>query len=309
MPVVAIDLGGTKIAGALVSDTGVILKRANVQLDGSSGHEVGVLIRSVVTALMDNHINVTKAGISVPGIAHPGSGTVWAPNIPGWENYPLKSELESFFHEKGLNVVIESDRTCYILGERWKGAATGCNDAIYLSVGTGIGAGIITGGEILRGSAGIAGAVGWLALQNPFTDEYIKCGCFEYYASGAGIAANARKLLKERNLNDYFGKESDEVYSEDVFEAFFHNDPVALKVINKAIGMWGMAAANLVSIFDPEMIIFGGGVFGPAAGLIGEIKKEAEKWAQPVSIRKVKFVPSLLQGDAGIYGAGYIALK
>lgn len=228
----------------------------------------------------------------------------------GWEDYPLGSELKSFFGDRLSSIRVESDRTCYILGELWQGAARGCKHAIYLSVGTGIGAGILIDGKVLHGSGDIAGAIGWMALQSPYLDEYINCGCFEYYASGSGISKNMRKLLGETTDKGFFREKStDNVSTADVFTAYSMKDENAIAVIDKAVKMWGMAAANLVSIFDPEKIIFGGGVFGPAKVLIGEIKKEAEKWAQPVSIKKVKFENSLLRGDAGLYGAGYIALN
>ena len=95
--------------------------------------------------------------------------------------------------------------------------------------------------------------------------------------------------------------------AEDVFEALEDRDPVAVKVINEAIQCWGMAAANLVSLFNPEKIIFGGGVFGPAIKLIGQIYNEAMLWAQPISMKQVSFEASQLGGDAGLIGAGYLA--
>src|SRR5678815_4753324 len=114
------------------------------------------------------------------------TGKVWAPNIPDWGDYPLLEEVENVSGE--IPVTIDSDRACYILGELWQGNARGCTDAIYLSVGTGIGAGILTDGKVLRGSHDIAGAIGWMALTRPFSEEYTDCGCFETYASGEGIA-------------------------------------------------------------------------------------------------------------------------
>lgn len=312
MAVIGIDLGGTKIAGALFSEEGAVLNTLNIPLSGKKGREAGKLVRTVMVSLLDSKEgrNVKFAGISVPGIAYSSTGNVWAPNIPGWKNYPLRNELEDYFRGGIEQVKVESDRTCYILGERWKGAAQGCNDAIYLSVGTGIGAGIIAGGKVLHGSGDIAGAIGWMALQSPYLADYTRCGCFEYYASGSGIALNARNLLAARADRDGYpeNKSFDEMDAADVFDAYGKGNATAVKVIRKAVEMWGMAAANLVSIFDPEKIIFGGGVFGPAEALIPDIKKEAGKWAQPVSIRKVRFESSVLKGDAGIFGAGFIAL-
>lgn len=164
---------------------------------------------------------------------------------------------------------------------------------------------------ILRGSNDIAGAIGWMALSKPFNDEYLHCGCFEYYASGEGIAKITRKILKE--TKDYSGELSNksiaQITSHDVFNAYENNDPLAKKIIKNGIEFWGMAVANLVSLFNPEKIILGGGVFGPATKLIPAIKMEATKWAQPISIKQVSLEASALGSDAGVYGAAYLAFK
>ena len=99
------------------------------------------------------------------------------------------------------------------------------------------------------------------------------------------------------------------ITSQDVFAAFEKNDSLAIKVIQMCVEFWGMATANLVSLFNPEKIIFGGGVFGPAIPLIPAIKTEATKWAQPISMKQVNFESSALGSDAGVYGAGYLALE
>jgi glucokinase len=210
-----------------------------------------------------------------------------------------------------IPVVIDSDRACYVLGESWQGNAKGCRDVIFLSVGTGIGAGILADGKILRGSNDIAGAIGWMALSRPFENKYTDCGCFEYYASGRGIAGIAANLITEdKSYNGELKKKAiAAINPNDVFAAYENSDLLALKVVRQCLEFWGMAVANLVSLFNPEKIIFGGGVFGPAVKLIPLIRQEAEKWAQPISIKKVTIESSGLEGDAGVFGAAYLALK
>ena len=252
---------------------------------------------------------IAAVGICVPGIVYSKKGTVWAPNIPGWDDYPLKQQIISEFPHLVVN--IESDRTCYILGEIWKGAAQGCDNAIYLAVGTGIGAGIILDGHIVHGANDIIGATGWMALQPPYTEEYDACGCFETYASGNGIGYQARKLLSQSGnyTGILSGKPVEEVTSHDVFSAYNEQDPIATQVLDKAIEMWGMATANLVSLFNPEKVIFGGGVFGPAVRFIPRIYAEACKWGQPISMKEVEFCASKVEGEAALYGAAYLALR
>lgn len=313
MCVLGVDLGGTKLALALFSVEGSLLVKDAIPLDNRKGSEVGRLINEQIKRFVDlaekRGDQVKSIGISVPGISHTDSGCVWAPNIPGWEDYPLMSEIRSSV--SNIPVTIDSDRACYILGELWQGNARGCNDAIYLGVGTGIGAGMLVNGEVLRGSHNIAGAIGWMALDRPFLDKYKDCGCFEFFASGEGIARVARSILEEEK--EYTGElgnmNPEEVTSYDVFTAYEYRDPVAVRVIEICIEFWGMAVANLVSLFNPEKIIIGGGVFGPAVPLIPVIRQEAMKWAQPVSISQVSIEPSALSGEAGVYGAGFLALR
>ncbi len=315
MSVLGIDLGGTKLSGAVFSSAGDILHKEIMPLEGKKGEEVGALIQTLVKALIKHsdsqNDKAGSLGICVPGISYSKTGRVWAPNIPGWDDYPLLQEINSIAEGKEIKVKIDSDRACYILGETWKGAAQGCSDAIFLAVGTGIGAGILVNGEILRGSNDIAGAIGWLALDRPFLKKYIECGCFEYHSSGEGIAKVAKEFLKDDN--EYKGelrnKDIEKITAYDVFAAYEKSDPLAVKVLDQAVEFWGMAAANLVSLFNPEKIIFGGGVFGPAEKFIGSIMQEARKWAQPISINQVKFEKSRLAGDAGLIGAGHLALR
>jgi glucokinase len=310
MSVIGFDLGGTKLSGAVFSKDGKIISKETVLLEKRKGNEVGSLIKEQVKKLLSNHSDVEAIGVSVPGISYSKTGNVWAPNIPGWDDYPLLKSIMEPAGEK-IRVTIDSDRACYILGEVWQGSARGCKDAIFLAVGTGIGAGILVNGEILRGSNDIAGAMGWMALDRPFQEKYISCGCFEYHASGEGLAKVGKEFLqKEINYEGILNiKKENHLPAHDIFEAYNQKDPLAEKVIRQAIEFWGMAVANLVSLFNPEKIIFGGGVFGPALRFLDDIKSEAKKWAQPISINQVKLEGSMLGGDAGLYGAGYLALK
>jgi len=311
MSLLGIDLGGTKLAMTLFDEDGTIVDKQYIALAGREGNEVGSLITSNIesftTADQYKNHRVRSIGISVPGISRSGTGTVWAPNIPGWDDYPLLREVAAV--AGNIPVTIDSDRACSILGEVWQGKAKGCRDAIFLVVGTGIGAGIIANGAVLRGAHDISGAVGWMALSRPFMDDYTRYGCFEYYASGNGIARITQKILNDDKSysGSLRGKAIEEITAHDLFNAYSMYDPVATEVFRICIEYWGMAIANLVSIFNPEKIILGGGVFGPAIQFIPSIKTEAAKWAQPISIQQVSIEPSALGSDAGVFGAGYLA--
>jgi len=149
-----------------------------------------------------------------------------------------------------------------------------------------------------------------MALQRPYRGEYTSCGCFEYYASGDGIARTARRMLDENpGYTGILGKSDPaRITSHDVFNAYDNGDTLAADVLGNAIELWGMAVANLVSIFNPEIIVFGGGVFGPAVIFLDRILAEAKKWAQPISITRVLLKPSELGDKAGLVGAGKLAM-
>jgi glucokinase len=242
-------------------------------------------------------------------LRNPKSGRVWAPNIPGWDDYPIREEIRSAVSHSDVKIVVESDRAASVLGEAWRGAGRGCRNAIFVAVGTGIGAGILVDGLVLRGAHDIAGAIGWLALDRPFKPDYVDCGCFESLASGDGIAKVAQQLLsRQRNYRGLLRKES-QLTAHDVFAAYEQSDAIAIEVFTQAVELWGMASANLISLFNPEKIVFGGGVFGPAIQFLDVIALEAQRWAQPIAFQRVAFEASQLGSDAALYGAAYSALR
>jgi len=319
---IGIDVGGTKVSGAIFDDKNNIVTTETLYLEGRGGDDAVSLIFSLCDKLMyqlsigtENSkcvatIGSVNIGICIPGIAYSKTGKVWAPNIPQWDNYPLKEKFTARYPNSAIT--IESDRTCYILGEVSQGVAKGCQNAIFLAVGTGIGAGILIDGRVLHGASDIVGATGWMALQPPYRSEWNERGCFESFCSGTGIALEARKMVNEMtSTNNYIGILAaypvENISAREVFSAHDQGDPIAKKVIENAIEMWGMAAANFVSLFNPEMVIFGGGVFGPAVKFVERIYDEALKWAQPIAIRECRFAATMLPDTAGLYGAGVIA--
>lgn len=309
MPVIGIDLGATKLASALLDDDGAVIDRRQVELAGRGGDEVGGLVAEALAYHRSSGRRIGAIGVCVPGIAHQAAGTVWAPNIPGWDNFPLRRLLAE--QAPSLPLAIDSDRACAILAESELGAARGARHAIFLAVGTGIGAGILVDGRVLRGVGDIAGAIGWMALDRPYTRAYDRCGCFESHASGAGIEQTARALLagEPGHRGPLASTSPDRISAADVFSAAESGDPIAIRVLDQAIECWGMAIANLVSLFNPEVILLGGGVFGPAVRYLDRITAEARKWAQPISMRQATIRAARLGADAGLLGAGRLALR
>ena len=313
MSTIALDIGGTKIAGALFDADGRMLHHCKRLLEQRTGGEVGDLAVEVIGEVLSAapaHTTIEGVGICIPGIVYSKTERVWAPNIPGWDNYPLADHIRAGMPERSVPICIESDRSCHILGEVWKGAAQGCDNALFIAVGTGIGVGILMDGRLLHGQSDIIGAAGWMALQPPYLSDYDACGCFESYASGNGLGSQAQKRLLEDPA--YQGpmrqKPIEEISAYDVFALYPSGDPIATAVLHKAIQFWGMASANLVSLLNPQKVIWGGGIFGPAVPFINDIYREALRWAQPISIRQTAFVASQVE-EAGLLGAAYLIIR
>jgi glucokinase len=302
--VLAIDLGGTKAAFAVMSEGGALLMSSKLLLEGRAGADVGSLLVTEIKDMLHT-MRLEGSPVSAIGIAVPGAvdnGVVWAPGISGWVAYPLLSEIQQAVGD--IPVILESDRTCYITGERWMGNARHCREAIFLSVGTGIGAGILVNGKVLKGIRDVGGAVGWMVM--PSTSQYIHASVvqLEQYASGSGmpmLAAGIERVLRPGVPN--------KSWSAAELLSVYDSDPVAKATIDQCIQWWGMAVANLVSIFNPEKIILGGGVFGPATRFIPEIRQEAGKWVQPLSGKIYRLESSQLGQLAGVYGAAKVALE
>lgn len=311
MSVIAIDLGGTKVSGAVFRETGELVHREVRPVDGvgeAMGAGVAALMRGLAARAADAGDPADSVGVAVPGIFRSGTGRVWAPNIGGWEDYPLLAELSAAAPE--VEVGIDSDRACYILGESWRGAARGARDAVFIAVGTGIGAGVLVDGRVLRGHGDVAGSMGWLAIGPPYREEYGACGALEYHAAGPGIARAARRLVAgDRSYRGPLRRADGAApTTADVFEAHEAGDAVAARVLDRAVALWGMALANVVSLLDPEVVVFGGGVFGPGVRLLDRVRAEALRWGQPISMARVRVEASRLGADAGLYGAARLAL-
>jgi glucokinase len=309
-----IDVGGTKIASALFTREGEISAREKVPIDKAGGDAAAVQIAERIQALAkaaaESGGRLAAVGICVPGIAYSASGKVWAPNIPGWDQYPLLEKIQGSAPDVRIPLALESDRSAYVAGEAWRGAAAGAADAVFLAVGTGIGAGIISGGRILHGHEDIAGAVGWFGLDPDFKAEYAAMGCFEAEASGNSLARKARERLgqgRASSMLDLAGGRLDAVTAEVVAAAARAGDTLAFEIVAEAVLYLGMGIANIVSLLNPEIVVVGGGLFHAADVLLEPVRLAVGRWAQPLAARGVRIELSRLGEDAGLYGCGRLA--
>jgi len=289
--VVAVDLGGTKLTTAVVDQDGRVSGRTKrpVVRTGleDSVRQIAAAIRETLSASPD--ADVQGVGLIVPGIFNKATGEAWAPNLWGHAHVPLLRELHKALE---VPVTIDSDRAGYVLGEQWLGAARDLNDVIFLAVGTGIGAGILSGGRLIDGAGGIAGAVGWFALNPEPREEYRRVGCWEAESAGPALA---------RRLN--------ETSAEAVVAAARNGDQFALAAVEETARYLGIGIANLVSVLNPEMIVLGGGLMQAGDLFLPAIRRIMPVWAQPISAQHVRIELTQLGEDAGLLGAARLAFN
>jgi glucokinase len=289
---VALDLGGTKLAAALIDVDGRIFHKRKMPTERSdprrSVRQLADAARQVVDEAACPWEAIAAVGLDVPGIYFAETGEVWAPNLPGWDRLPVRDKLR---RELPVPVVVDSDRAAYVLGEQWMGAAQGVSDVIFLAVGTGIGAGILSGGRLIRGAGDIAGSVGWFALDPRRKEDYGRTGCMEAEAAGPALA---RRL----------GAPS----AEAAVEAARHGDEAALAAVRETAMYLAMGVANLISAFNPRMVVLGGGLMQAGDLFLEPVRREVLEWAQPISARQVRIELTRLGEDAGLLGAARLAL-
>ena len=306
-----VDVGGTKIAAALFSRDGQMSGRKRVLIEAGQAdkpvRQIGGLIRSLERLARARGGEVAAFGICIPGIVFARTGSVWAPNIPGWDHFPLRRALAGITKTP---LVLDSDRSAYVLGEQWRGAAKGKRDVVFLAVGTGIGAGILSAGRLVCGCGGIAGAVGWFGLDPRFKNEYAAMGCFEAEASGGSIGRKARELLEAGEpslMRSTVKGRLERVTAQTVVESARAGDTLARHILDGAVIYLAMGIANIVSILNPDVIVLGGGLFQASDLLLEPVKREFRKWAQPLAARRVRIEPAALGEDSGLYGAAKLA--
>jgi glucokinase len=311
---VGIDLGGTNIVAGTVSEDGSEIHGVLSEPTGAEGGPDAVVDRIIRLARASMAAapgkTVVGVGIGSPGPLDTKTGVVLlTPNL-GWVNMPLRDRVVAGL---GLPATLDNDANCAVFGEWWRGAARGAQHVVGLTIGTGIGGGIVLNGDIYRGASDIAGEVGHMTIDS--TGRLCKCGnygCLEAYASGPAIAARATEGTQagaDTSLPRYVGNDLSKITAQVVYEAAHDGDEFALEVVRDTAKFLGAGVASLINIFNPEVVVICGGVtlagdklFVP---LRGEIKRRAFKPAVDVC----RILPGELPGTAGVWGAAGVFAK
>ena len=284
--VLAIDLGGTKTTSAVVDETG----RVDEKRKRPAGRSLAESAGQICDAFEQCGVRPAAVGVIVPGIYDMQTGSAWCPNLWGQDEVALRDAVEQGVR---VPVVIDSDRSGYVVGESWLGVARGLRDVVYVAVGTGIGVGILSAGELIRGAHGIAGAAGWMCVGPRWREEYASCGAWEFEASGPSVAK-------------VFGS----IGAEAVAASAREGDQKAKAALERAALYTGRGIANLISVLNPEMVVLGGGLLqGASEWMLPVIREEALRWAQPIAAQRCRLEMTVLGEDAGLFGAARLALE
>ena len=307
--IVGIDLGGTRFRVALADQNGKILFRKSWLTNSVDGKD-SVLSRilEAVRETLDEHggnRSPIGIGIGVPGPVDPWSGVVYSPpNLPGWGEVPVKTFMEM---QLNLPVYVGNDANLAALGEFTFGAGVGVKDMVYITVSTGIGGGIVAGGKLLLGVRGLAGEIGHMTIdKNGPTCPCGNTGCLEVLASGTAIARIARqRLITEDNtiLASLFAQAPENITAEAVVAAARQKDAMALQILGKAAEYLGIGVVNVVHIFNPSLVVIGGGVSNAGPLIFEPVIRMVKERVMPRLQEGLAIVPSTLGDDAGLLGA------
>lgn len=305
MYAVGIDIGGTKIAGALVDDEGQIVREARRPTPATNGDEIVQAVVDLVKELATD-VEVIGVGVAAAGFIDAQQSTiVYAPNL-SWRNEPLKAKLEAEFD---YPVIIENDANAAGWAEFRYGAGRGARHMAMLTIGTGVGGAVIVDSNMLRGGFGIAGELGHIRV----VPDGLLCGCgahgcIEQYGSGTALLRNAKALADSGQAEGArlreLQAEHGELTGEQVYQAIVEGDSGALRLLAE-LGAWlGQTIASLSAVLDPEIVVIGGGVSAAGDLLLDPIRKAflenmpAQGFRPELQIKAAEFV-----NDAGVVGA------
>ena len=311
-----IDLGGSKILTAVVNAQGQISSRDHSPTPAAEGQEAVIksILESVDRALNQAGIatsDLGAIGMGAPGISNPETGIIFAsPNLPGWRDVPLRDIIE---RELGKKTLVMNDANAAALGELYFGAGRGARNFICITIGTGIGGGIIIDGKIYTGAFGAAGEVGHMTIDN--NGPLCNCGntgCWETLASGTALVREAKHQIEEgarTSILDYAGGDIEKVTPRIIHAAVGQGDNLARELIAQTGYYLGVGLANLINIFNPELIVIGGGLSNIGDMLLNPAFKTAKKRAYREVYQAVRFVPAELGQNSGVLGAAAFALR
>ncbi|WP_110111331.1 ROK family glucokinase [Bacillus sp. CGMCC 1.16541] len=310
---VGVDLGGTTIKMAFINHYGEIIHKWEINTDISEQGrniptDIAKSIDKTVTELGRDKSQLVGIGIGAPGPVNFANGSIEVAVNLGWEKFPIKDILEV---EAGLPVVVDNDANIAAIGEMWKGAGDGAKDLLCVTLGTGVGGGVIANGEIVHGVNGAAGEIGHITSipEGGASCNCGKTGCLETIASATGVV----RLAMEEVANTTIASALRDEYTQTglmtakmIFDAARENDELAVKVVDKLAFHLGLALANSANALNPEKIVLGGGVSRAGDVLLKPVRVYFDRFAFPRVAQGVELTIATLGNDAGVIGGAWL---
>lgn len=312
--VVGVDIGGTNLVVGLVPYDGgeaVGIRAGSTEAArgaDASVADIATMTESAIEEVLTSYGGeVVGVGVGCPGPLDLARGVVVAtPNL-GWSDYPIRDRISQAL---GLPAALDNDANCATYGEWWLGAGRGTESLVGVTLGTGIGGGVILDGRLIRGASGSAGELGHTTID--FNGRRCACGnygCLEAYASGPNIAARAREGLEagyESVITQLVEGDLDQISAVTVYEALLLADSYAQEVMLETARLLGAGIANLVNVLNPEMVVIVGGVTRAGDHLLSPLRAEVRRRAFDWSVQACTIVPGELPETAGVVGAAGI---
>lgn len=309
--VIGIDIGGRSMKFGLFTTDGELIDKSNIvtRIDDNGKYilpELADHLEKIITKFNLNKANLVGIGLGIPGPVLNQSIARTAVNLGWHENVHIKDYLED---RLGFEVLVENDANVAALGELWKGAAEGAKNAVMVTLGTGVGGGIIVDGKVVSGVTGSGGEIGHM----PFLQEPLKrtCGCggnrcFEQVASATGIEYIAQDYIFEHE-EDSVLKNLDYIGAKEIFDAAKDGDKVANKIVDIYTAYLGRGFGIISAVVDPSVFVIGGGVSAAGGFLLDRIKAYYKEYAFSIT-KNCEFKIAELGNDAGIYGSAKLIL-
>jgi glucokinase len=314
--VLGIDLGGTKILTAVTNPRGEMLSRDHSVTPAAKGQDavIQAIVESIRRALDQAELTMADLdaiGVGAPGPSNPQTGILYtSPNLPGWHNVPIRDIIEQEFDKKAFLI---NDANAAALAEFQFGAGRGSCCFIYVTVSTGIGGGIVLDGKVYTGSAGLAAEIGHMTIED--RGPACNCGnvgCWEALASGTALAKEARRRITEggsTSILEHADGDVEKVTAPVIQQAAEAGDRLAKELLARTSHYLGTGFANLINIFNPDVIAIGGGVANMGDMLLGPAYTVAKERAFLQAYESVRFARAELGRNSGVLGAAAYALQ
>lgn len=310
--VIGLDIGGTSVKIGYLTHQGVILKKTEFPTNKKENgkniiQEIWKSILFTLDSMNKDPKHILSIVVGAPGFVNRRSKIVYEAVNIGWENYRLGDELEKLAH---VPVFLENDANLAALGENWKGAGAGAENMIHVTLGTGVGGGMIVNGKIVSGVNGTAGEIGHITVEKD--GSVCNCGrvgCLETISSATGMVRQAHELMEEDRSTELFQliKEQGNVSTKDIFRLAEKGEPLSQRIIQKSTDTIGFVLANLSVTLNPSVITIGGGLSNAGAPLIHAIEKSFRAYALPRVSKACEIKLAKLGNDAGMIGAARVS--